>query len=416
MFEGEEAPPDLARVLAATESAAPVEAVDVVAVELGKHVAASAVSFLIADYSGNALVRLSRSRAGPGPQSHGGEDVATTVPLAGTDYERALHQQQVQVVEEDDELAVLAPVTNRGDAIGILELRVFEHPGDEALEVVAALAHLLGYVVIVNERFTDLFEWGQRSVPMSVAGEIQRRLLPDALSCEAGQFTIAGALEPTGDVGGDTFDYSLERETLHVSLTDAMGHGTDAALLATLLVGSLRNSRRAGDSLVDQAAAANTALIERSDIDQYVSGQLLRVDLETGLVHVVNAGHPVPVRLRNGRVEPVELAADLPFGMIAGARYQAQSLTLEPGDRLVLFTDGLLERGPANVDVAGLVAATASRHPREVVRELTRAALENSPEGLPDDATALCLDWYVAGQWRAREADTGADHQLASNF
>lgn len=414
MLERDEASPDLVRVLATTESAAPVDAVQVVALEIGKHVAASDVSFLIADYSGNALVRLTRSGAGPDRRSRGGEDAATTVPLAGTDYETALHHQRVQVVPEGDGFAVLAPVTNRGDVIGVLDLRVFERPGDSTLDIVGALAHILGYVVIANERFTDLFEWGQRSSPMSIAGEIQRRLLPDALSCEAGQFTIAGALEPTGDVGGDTFDYSLERETLHVSLTDAMGHGTDAALLATLLVGCLRNSRRAGDSLARQAAAANTALTERSNIDQYASGQLLRVDLGTGSAHIVNAGHPSPLRLRNGRVEAIDLDVHLPFGVLAGTTYQAQPLTLQPGDRLVLFTDGLFERGRVNIDVAGLIAGTSSRHPREVVRELTRAALEGSRDGLHDDATALCLDWYSAGD-RGRDADTGADHHIATN-
>ena len=64
-------------------------------------------------------------------------------------------------------------------------------------------------MVIVNRRFTDLFEWGQRSAPFSLAAEIQRRLLPASLTCEAGQFTIAGAVEPAGKIGGDTFDYSL---------------------------------------------------------------------------------------------------------------------------------------------------------------------------------------------------------------
>ena len=67
-------------------------------------------------------------------------------------------------------------------------------------------------------------------------------------------------MEPAGNVGGDTFDYSLDRDTLHVSLTDAMGHEEDAALLASLLVGSLRNSRRGGATLAEQATRANSAL------------------------------------------------------------------------------------------------------------------------------------------------------------
>jgi serine phosphatase RsbU (regulator of sigma subunit) len=89
---------------------------------------------------------------------------------------------------------------------------------------VALAAHFLAYVVIANCRYTDLFEWGQRSVPLSLAAEIQHRLLPGAFTCEAGQFTLAAWLQPAGEIGGDTFDFSLERDTLHVSMTDAMGH------------------------------------------------------------------------------------------------------------------------------------------------------------------------------------------------
>ena len=139
---------------------------------------------------------------------------------------------------------VFAPVTNRGEAIGVLELLLGEPPDEQVLAEVAFAAHALAYVIIANRRFTDLFEWGQRSVPLSLAAEIQHRLLPGSYTCEAGQFTIAGWLEPAGNVGGDTFDFALERGMLHFSLTDAMGHEVGDALLATLMIGGLRNARR----------------------------------------------------------------------------------------------------------------------------------------------------------------------------
>ena len=100
-------------------------------------------------------------------------------------------------------------------------------------------------MVIANRRHTDLFEWGQRTTLFSLAAEIQRRLLPTSYTCEAGQFTLAGWLEPASSVGGDTFDYNLDRDALHLSITDAVGHEVEAALLATLLVASFRNGRRA---------------------------------------------------------------------------------------------------------------------------------------------------------------------------
>jgi len=78
---------------------------------------------------------------------------------------------------------------------------------------IAQTAHALAYIVIANRRYTNLLEWGQRSVPLSLAAEIQHRLLPGSYTCEAGQFTLAAWLEPAGRVGGDTFDFSLGRHS-----------------------------------------------------------------------------------------------------------------------------------------------------------------------------------------------------------
>lgn len=394
-------------IVRAAEETAPVNAVDVVAAQLAERFGAMEVSFLVADYSGNALVRLSRAGSGAGRRSLG-EDAATTVPLTGSVYEHVISSQRVRILAEGDGVRLLAPVTNRGDVIGVLEMHLLgEHPGDDTVAEIAAAAHMLGYIVIANDRFTDLFEWGQRSAPMSLAGEIQRRLLPSALTCEAGPFTIAGALEPASRVGGDTFDYSLERDTLHISLTDAMGHGVDAALLATLMVASLRNSRRAGASVTEQADTAHRVLQGRNSSDQFVTGQILRVDLHIGTAEIVNGGHPHPMRLRDGRVDVLELDADLPFGMLPDTGYLAHQLTFVPGDRLLLVTDGLTDGDPLNTDIADILTKTGHLHPREVVQLITRTAAMQGVSEPRDDATAVCFDWY--GTQHIRNAAFGAD-------
>jgi hypothetical protein len=77
----------------------------------------------------------------------------------------------------------------------------------------------LAFVVIANRRHTDLYEWGQRTRPLSLSAEIQHRLLPGPQTCEAGSFTLAGWLEPAAGIAGDTFDFSLARDVLHLSLT-----------------------------------------------------------------------------------------------------------------------------------------------------------------------------------------------------
>jgi serine phosphatase RsbU (regulator of sigma subunit) len=404
---------DIADLLARVEDGPPVEAAGSVAAELAELLGARAVSFLVADFSGRALVRLTSVGADPAATRTQAQEQAETVPLEGTLYDRVLRSQRIDVRELGEGARVVAPVTDRGDAIGLLELDLPRVPTAEEVAEVSTAAHALAYVVIAARRHTDLFEWGQRTTPFSLAAEIQRRLLPSAYTCEAGQFTLAGWLEPASSVGGDTFDYVLDRSTLQLSVSDAVGHQVSAALLATLLVGALRNARRRGLPLEEQAGYANEALAQHAADGQFVTGQLVRVDLTTGRAAVVNAGHPFPLRLRDGRVTEVVLDVEPPFGVEPGRTFAPQPLPLEPGDRLVFLSDGMQERNAASLDVAEALTATADLHPREVVHELGAAVLRATGGDLRDDATMMCLDWY-GGPLRRRDSHYGSGRRLAS--
>ena len=398
---------DLGKLLNAAEAAAPVAAVDVVGALLAETFGAHDVGFLIADYSGDSLIRLGHSSHGG--TGEGSRETVERVAVHGSPHGRALVNQAVEVAADDGAGAWLyAPVTSRGEAVGVLELRVDGIPNEHMLADVAQAAHALAYIVIANRRYTDLFEWGKRSVPLSLAAEIQHRLLPGAYTCEGGQFTLAAWLEPAGDVGGDTFDFSLERDSLTFSITDAMGHTVEASLLATLLVGSLRYGRRRGVTLPEQARLADAALAKHAGRSSFVTGQIIRVDLASGAAQIVNAGHPPPLRVRNGTVDEVALSANPPFGAVAGREFQVQDLPLHPGDRLMFLTDGVLERRAAAVDVRAMLASSREEHPREAVQHLIRAAVEASGGQLEDDATALCFDWH-GGAPGERVAVAGAD-------
>lgn len=404
---------DLRALLAAVESTPPVDAVEVLAGELARMLDASEVSLLIANLSGSAVMRM--SRVASGTLQDGGNERVESLPLPGTVYERVLFGQEPVIERQDDgSWLALVPVTERGDAIGMLELSLPREPDRESIDYLTSAAHALAYVLIASRRHTDLFEWAQRDVPFSLAAEIQRRLLPPAYTVEGGPYTLAGWLEPAARVGGDTFDYAVDREYLYLSITDAMGHSNDAALLATLAVGSLRNTRRSGSSPAAQAGAAHAALQETAHEDQFVTGHIMRLRLADGTLEVVNAGHPPPYLLRDGTAAQVELPPGLPLGVGDGT-YTTHSLSLAPGDRLLLLTDGFLERNAVDVRVREALEASGARHPREVVRELSDRVLQATAGDLRDDATALCLDWFgsdnerdsIGGASRSRSTDTG---------
>jgi serine phosphatase RsbU (regulator of sigma subunit) len=418
----------ISRMLDQAEAAPPVDAVEAVTRELGAALGATSASFLILDLSGRAVVRLSHvMERAPGAEAADGggdrrdvEESARLLPFDGGPVETALRTQALQLLPPGESFSggvtggqwgVLAPVTERGEVLGLLEMSLPSEPDEETLSDIARTAHLLGFVVIANGRHTDLFEWGQRSTAFSLPAEIQRRLLPSAFTCEGGAFTLPAWLEPAAHVGGDTFDYSLGRDVLHLSITDAMGHGVVSSLTATLCVGSLRNTRREAASLVEQAAAANAALCEHArstEREGYVTGLLGRVDLRTGTLTLVNAGHVAPYLARAGTVAPIELPVGLPIGLFATEEYTTADLVLEPGDRVVFVTDGMLERDAAALDLIAEIAQTRSLHPRETTRRLADNVLEVTGPTLADDATLMVLDWH-GHHGRDRAAVAGAD-------
>lgn len=423
-------------MLTAAEAASPVDAVEAVTRELGRALGATKVSFLIADLSGRALVRLAhvqlRTAEGidtstplaPG-ERRAVQESATVMPLDGGPAELAVRTQELQIIapasgspgpDAPGSWVVLAPVTERGEVIGLLELTLPESPDAASRTEIGQLAHLLAFVVIANRRHTDLYEWGQRTRPLSLSAEVQHRLLAGPQTCEAGSFTLAGWLEPAAQIAGDTFDYSLARDLLHLSVTDAMGHGVGAALAATLCVGGLRNARNEGASLVEQVASTNLSLFEHADknaLEDFVTGLIGRVDLRTGSVDLVNAGHVAPYLARGPHVTAVDLPADLPLGLFRETRYRTTRLTLEKGDRIIFVTDGMLERQAIDVDLHRAIADTRSLHPREAVRVLADRVLAATGHALRDDATVLCLDWH-AGHGRDRDSLHGADQGRAS--
>jgi serine phosphatase RsbU (regulator of sigma subunit) len=378
--------------------------VDVLAAELAQMAGATSVSLLIANFSGTAVNRLSHI-ADPAALRSGHNERVEALRLDGSAYQRVLFTQMLDVARHGEGWIVLVPVTERGDAIGILELSLPHRPDAETVDYLVAAAHALAYVLIASRRYTDLFEWAQRDVAFSVAAEIQRRLLPSSYTAEGGPFTLAGWLEPAHNAGGDTFDYSIDREYLYLSITDAMGHSTVAALLATLTVGSLRNSRRKVASPAEQADVANEALLSQARPDQFVTGQMIRVRLADGTAELVNAGHPPPYLLRDGRATSLTVTAGPPLGVL-DRPYATDTVPLKPGDRVLLITDGYLERNAVHVDIEGTLAATVDRHPRQIVQELAGTVLDATKGNLRDDATVLCFDWH--GPAGIRDAIGGA--------
>ena len=151
--------------------------------------------------------------------------------------------------------------------------------------------------------------------------------------------------------------------------------------------------------------------------DGFVTGLVGRLDLGTGTLALVNAGHVAPYLARAGTVAPVQLPVDLPLGLFEGTDYRSTDLIREPDDRLVIVTDCMLERNAAARDITVEINKTMSLHSGEATRQLADNVLADSGPSLADGTTLLVFTWHGHHGRPSRERDTvaGTDPERASN-
>lgn len=346
---------------------------------------ASSAELLLADYRLDHLVPVASERP--------------AFRMDNTPAGRAFAAQEPLLRPADGAWDLHLPLAVQGDRIGVLTVSLPEEPDDEVRGELAALAVTLSRMIKLADNGTDFFRRARRLNRLTLAAEIQWELLPGR-SCVAEEYHLAGQLEPAYAIWGDNFDWSAGHDHLNVSVTNGMGRGVEAALLTQLTVGALRNARRSGADLLDQATLANETIFNQHHGRRHVSTLLLRFGLETGTVAAIDAGSPKLYRMRGNIVEPVTLEAQLPLGMFDDTRYTEQEFGIEPGDRLVIFSDGFHAAASPRGESYGSAALGAAlrqtrlQNPSEAVRTLTRGLLDyHGGIEIADDAVVLCLDW-----------------------
>jgi serine phosphatase RsbU (regulator of sigma subunit) len=313
---------------------------------------------------------------------------------------RAFGAQDPVVEETGDVVRVYLPVTVRGDRLGVLSVTLPSETAATMLPELTDIADVLGHEVLVAERDTDIYLQARRLDRLTLAAEMQWQLLPGR-SCSRPEYALGAQLEPAYAIFGDNFDWSAGPDRLMLYITNGMGEGIEASLLTNLGINALRNARRAGINIEDQAALADQAVYAHYRGASYLSVLLLDFEVSTGRVKVVDAGSPQMFRLRGRTAEAVDVDAQLPLGMFEETDYVAQEIQVEPGDRLVFVSDGVYGAIAPGGETYGekalakAIAATrllpAADVPRAVLRELS--TYRGGPD-TQDDALVVCLDWF----------------------
>ena len=295
-----------------------------------------------------------------------------------------------------------APVLDGVERLGAVEFLFGDPPGEELLEEVRAFVALLAELVVINDAYSDLFAKLRRRKRLSLAAEMQWELLPP-LTFGTRRVVITGGLEPAYEVGGDSFDYAVNGDIADLLVIDAVGHGLPAALLASVAISAYRYGRRNSLELPDLAAEVSAAIADQFSASQFATAVLARLDLSTGVLRWINAGHPEPLILRGASlVSPPHCPPSRPLGL-QDTKPDVCTTRLEPGDRLLLYTDGITEaRSPAGeffgeqrlADFISSALAAGDPAP-ETVRRLMRSLLDHQADQLQDDASIVVLEWLT---------------------
>lgn len=331
----------------------------------------------------------------------GGKNVPEREPLTidATLAGRAFRLVQVLEQEADGCRRLWIPLIDGTERVGVMEV-IVERIDEPRMAQFRLLAGIAAELILAKSQYGDNLELARRRKPMSLAAEIHWHLLPP-LTFGTERVVISGVLEPAYEVGGDAFDYAVNGDVTHVAVFDAMGHALEASLLSAVAVGAYRSARRCELDLEATYALMDQAVRQHFGSERFVTGMFAELNLSTGRLRWVNAGHPPPLLVRRGRVvKALECSPSLPLGL-GGSVVELTEESLERGDRLLFYTDGVVEARSKDGEFFGqrrladmLGRETASGQPApETMRRLSLAVMEHQEGALQDDATMLFLEW-----------------------
>ncbi|WP_405140965.1 PP2C family protein-serine/threonine phosphatase [Sphaerisporangium sp. NBC_01403] len=296
------------------------------------------------------------------------------------------------------------PLLNGTERLGVIRVSAREI-GEHTQDDMRHLASTVALLVVSKRAHSDTYSRLVRTRPMNVTAEMQWNLMPP-LTFATHKVVIAAALEPAYEISGDAFDYGVAGDTLHLAVFDAMGHDASAGLTASLAVAACRSSRHQGAGLVHTGEAIEKALIDEFGADErFATAVLAELDVPTGMFSWVNCGHHPPVVIRGGRwVTRLECLPSHPLGLDLGIPISLCREQLEPGDRLLLYTDGITEARNREGQEFGLTrfvdfiirSTIDGLAVPETLRRLIRSVMKYHDYRLDDDATALLVEWHGA--------------------
>ncbi|WP_232667663.1 PP2C family protein-serine/threonine phosphatase [Pseudonocardia sp. TRM90224] len=298
------------------------------------------------------------------------------------------------------------PMLDGTDRVGVVRIGLMPHVADsrELRQRCWALSGLLGHITVSKMPYSERLRWLRGNGPLTPAAEMLWQLLPPRTFATP-QLVVTALVEPHDRVAGDAYDYSVNADDAFLAVYDGVGHDLQAGQTTALAITAVRHGRREGRTdLVELAARADELLMAQPGPTNFVTAVLATLDTRSGILRYLLAGHPPPLLLRARRtVKELDAAPRPPLGIPPVPAHPPMIGTekLEPGDRLLLYSDGITEARNNDGQFFGeerlidfTERAELDRLPApETLRRLTASILAHQHGLLQDDATLLMADW-----------------------
>ncbi|MDO5122251.1 MAG: PP2C family protein-serine/threonine phosphatase, partial [Erysipelotrichaceae bacterium] len=286
---------------------------------------------------------------------------------------------------------------------------VFEYGWFYLMTVVLCGAALVGAVWIYIDQKTEAMEKKQAeavekerlNTELQTASRIQNSMMPHIFPPfpDRDEFDIYAVMKPAREVGGDFYDFfMIDSDHLCMVMADVSGKGIPAALFMMVSKAIVKNSAMLVNSPSEVLVKTNEVICSDNTVDMFVTIWLGVLELSTGKMKASNAGHEYPVVMKNGRFELLKDKHGLVVGAMEDAVYTDYELTLEPGDKLFVYTDGVPEATDEENNMFGTdrmidaLNVDPASEPHQILENVQQAVNDFVKEAEQfDDLTMMCF-------------------------
>jgi len=278
--------------------------------------------------------------------------------------------------------------------------------GDEIETLAGALVKMENDITKYIDNLAKVTAERERiAAELDVATTIQTDMLPSIFPPypDCNEFDIYATMDPAKEVGGDFYDFFLiDDNHLGLVMADVSGKGIPAALFMVISKTLIKNAARPGISPKDVLEAVNCQLCENNDASMFVTVWFGIMEISTGKITAVNAGHEKPLIMRkDGDFEYLRDKHGIMLASFSTAKYKEYELQINPGDRLFLYTDGLLEATNGENELYGEERALVSlnKHKSESLSQMLESIHKDVDVFVGDalqfdDLTMMVLEYY----------------------